>query len=159
MFKLSRLFAQKNNFINSRLFDETSFYKAFINDLENCKNEVIIESPYITSSRMEKLLPTLQNLVNKKIKVYIITRDPVEHDETIRYQATNEILKCIEIGIKVVLLEGNHHRKLAIIDRTILYEGSLNILSFYQSREVMRRMYGINSALEMIKFLKLQKFL
>ena len=31
---------------------------------------------------------------------------------------------------------GNHHRKLAILDRKVLWEGSLNILSQTRSREI-----------------------
>ena len=37
---------------HSKLFDEDTFYKQFIADLKNCKNEVIIENPYITTQRM-----------------------------------------------------------------------------------------------------------
>ena len=54
---------------------------------------------------------------------------------------------------------GNHHRKLAIIDRQILWEGSLNILSQIKSREIMRRIEGDNYAQDMFNFLKLKRFI
>ncbi|MEN9327798.1 MAG: hypothetical protein RI947_606 [Candidatus Parcubacteria bacterium] len=145
-----------NNLERSKLFDETSFYKQFIEDLLNCKKEVIIESPYITSSRMELLTPIFKMLVDKGIKVHIVTRDPIEHDEYMQHQATNEILNCCEIGVNITLLRGNHHRKLAIIDREILWEGSLNILSQNNSREIMRRIERKALAIEMLSFLNLQ---
>ncbi len=148
-----------NNLEESKLFDETSFYKQFIADLLNCKKEVIIESPYITSSRMELLTPIFKKLVDKGIKIHIITRDPIEHDEHIQHQATNEILNCCEIGVNITLLRGNHHRKLAIIDREIVWEGSLNILSQNCSREIMRRTKNKNTALEMFNFLDLSEFI
>jgi phosphatidylserine/phosphatidylglycerophosphate/cardiolipin synthase-like enzyme len=146
-----------NNLEASKLFDETSFYKQFIADLLNCKKEVIIESPYITSSRMELLTPIIKKLVDKGIKIHIITRDPIEHDEHMQHQATAEILNCSEIGVNITLLRGNHHRKLAIIDRKILWEGSLNILSQNNSREIMRRIEKKALAIEMLSFLNLQK--
>ena len=43
------------------------------------------------------------------------------------------------VGSQVLLVNGRHHRKLAMIDRKILWEGSLNILSQTYSREFMRR--------------------
>jgi hypothetical protein len=44
---------------NSTLFDETTFYSAFLRDLKDCRNEVFIESPYIASKRAEMLTPYL----------------------------------------------------------------------------------------------------
>ncbi len=157
MFNFKRFMNLYSDRFTSRLFDETTFYKAFAQDLDTCKEEVIIESPFITSSRIEKLTPSFKKLLNKRIKICIITRDPAEHDEIIRYQVANEILKCSEMGIKVVLLQGNHHRKLAILDRKILWEGSLNILSFNNSLEIMRRIQTEKSAKEMYDFLNLDK--
>jgi len=63
------------------------------------------------------------------------------------------------MGVQVLLCTGNHHRKLAILDRNILWEGSLNILSQRHSREIMRRIENEELSLEMFNFLKLQKFL
>ena len=142
---------------SSQLFDENGFYRKFLKDLETCQSEVVIESPYVTSSRMEVLLPAFQRLLHKNIKIQIITRDPSEHEnELFRHQATNELLFCKDLGINVVSQKGFHHRKLAIIDKAILWEGSLNILSYSKSKEIMRRLEGGNYAKEMLDFLKHQ---
>lgn len=160
MFSFKGLFSSSNELASSELFDEATFYRAFLTDLQNCKNEVIIESPYMTSSRMEKLYPMFEKLLQRGVRVHIITRDPIDHDnEYMRHQATNEILYCKEIGVDIILLTGYHHRKIAIIDRAILWEGSLNILSFNSSKELMRRMKGKGIATQMFKFLKLSQFL
>ena len=152
-------YCQKRRF-DSKLFDQTDFYNQFIHDLSGCKNEVVIESPFITSSRMNFLYPTLKKLLARNVHINIITRDPIDHDdEFTQNQSTNEILCCNEMGINVVLLSGNHHRKIAILDRTVLWEGSLNILSQSNSREIMRRIENIETATQMFDFLKLQKLL
>lgn len=146
--------------LNSTLHDENSFYKAFLNDLKRCQKELIIESPYITASRMATLYPIFNELIKNGIKIHIITRDPIDHeDEYLRHQSTNEILHCMELGINVILLKGFHHRKLAIIDQNILWEGSLNILSQTRSQEIMRRIESKKLAIEMIKFIKLSRVL
>lgn len=139
----------------SSLYNEKTFYEQFLKDLENCENEVVIESPYITASRMETFYPVFQRLLNKKKKVSIVTRDPAYHlEEYIKHQSTNEILKAMEIGIKVNLISGNHHRKLSIIDNKILWEGSLNILSQNNSREIMRRLESSSESAKMLKFIR-----
>lgn len=64
-----------------------------------------------------------------------------------------------QIGVQVLVTQNNHHRKLAIIDRDILWEGSLNILSQSESREIMRRTQGDNHAQMMFDFLRLDRFI
>lgn len=152
------MFWQKNTF-KSNLFSQRDFYSNFIQDLKDCKKEVIVESPYITSSRMEVLYPIFKELLCRGVKIHIITRDPIDHDENIRHQATNEILYSKELGMNIILLKRYHHRKIAIIDQNILWEGSLNILSYSSSQEVMRRIEGENFANDMFMFLRLNELL
>lgn len=144
---------------SSHLHDEKTFYTAFLRDLDSCREEVVIESPFITSARMETLWPTFKKLLSRGIKIYFITRDPKEHEEGMEYQSEAEIQKCEILGIQVLLCAGNHHRKLAMIDREILYEGSLNILSQAHSREIMRRIESNELTMQMFNFLKLDKVL
>lgn len=144
---------------STSLHDEKTFYKAFIKDLEQCQSEVIIESPFITSDRMMTLRPILNKLYDRGIKVFIITRDPREHNEGYEEQSENEIEALEALGIQVLLCTGNHHRKLAIIDRQILWEGSLNILSQIKSREIMRRLQGDGFAANMFNFLNFGRYI
>lgn len=145
--------------LSSELHDEKSFYETFVRDLENSKQEVIIESPYITNYRAQQLRPIFQKLLDHGVKVYIITRDPREHDENLEVQAEGEIAEFEIMGVQVLLCSGNHHRKLAILDRKILWEGSLNILSQTRSREIMRRIESKELTMQMLNFLKLGRFL
>ena len=152
---MSIFWANKPSF-DSKLYNERTFYQQFIKDLDRADHKVIIESPFITTSRMELLYPVFGRLLAQNIMVKLITRDPVDHDdEFMRDQSTNEILQCKELGVNVNLLKGHHHRKLAIIDSNILWEGSLNILSFSNSREIMRRIESKKYVREMQNFLKL----
>jgi len=141
------------------LFDETTFYQQFSRDLINASSEVIIESPFITISRVNKLSRVFEKLVNRGVRVNVITRLPNNHDAFMRIQAENAIQYFESIGVQVLVTKNNHHRKLAIIDRGILWEGSLNILSQTRSREVMRRIEGENHAQDMFDFLELGKFI
>lgn len=144
---------------SSGLFDEATFYKRFIADLSDCREEVIIESPFITTERMRGLRSVFEKLTKKGVKIYIITRDPREHSDGYEMQSEDEIRYFEALGVQVLLCVGNHHRKLAILDRKILWEGSLNILSQTHSREIMRRIENRELTMEMFNFLKLAKFL
>ncbi len=99
-----------------------------------------------------------KKLLARETKIYIITRDPKEHEKSMEIQSEDAIRWCETAGIQVLLCACNHHRKLAILDRQILWEGSLNILSQTNSREIMRRIEGEDTAIEMFNFLKFAKF-
>ncbi len=144
---------------NSSLFDETTFYSQFTRDLLGCRSEVVIESPFITTQRMRTLFPVFEELIRRNVVVYIFTRDPKEHSETYEIQSEAEIRRFEELGVQILLCTGNHHRKLAMLDRKILWEGSLNILSQIKSREIMRRIDNQETTQEMFDFLKLGQFL
>lgn len=141
---------------NSKLFDNNTFYKAFERDLKRARRSVIIESPFITARRMEYLLPILVKLRKKRVKVVVNTRNPEEHNEEYMIQAEDEVAAMQNIGVKV-LYTVKHHRKLAIIDNEILWEGSLNILSQGDSCEIMRRTISSSLAWQMCCFIKLNK--
>ena len=144
---------------NSTLHDETTFYSVFLRDIKACREEVFIESPFITERRAKQLTPVFNNLLSKGVKIYIMTRDPKEHEENMEYQSEDAVSSFERMGIQVLLCTGNHHRKLEILDRKLLWEGSLNILSQNKSREIMRRIDNRDLTEEMFKFLKLQNFL
>lgn len=138
----------------SILYNEHTFYNQFTRDLRSAKKEVIIESPYITTKRLKALIPIFENLKAKNIPVFIITKAPQEHDEMMAMQSELGIHFLENLGIQVLIEDKGHHRKLAMIDRKILWEGSLNILSQANSHELMRRIEGREMADEMFQFLR-----
>jgi hypothetical protein len=89
---------------NSILYDEKTFYSAFIRDLEVCRKEVIVESPYITTKRAEMLTPLFEVLLLKGVKIYVMTRDPKDHDESMEYQSEEAISQFERMGVQVFTL-------------------------------------------------------
>ena len=160
MFKFFKLLPQSpTDLLTSTLYDENSFYARFMSDLRQCQHEVIIESPFITTKRLNILLPILQRLKTQHVRVVVNTRDPEEQDcEYLKSEARIGISSLQHLGVHV-LFTGGHHRKLAILDRNILYEGSLNILSQNKSREVMRRTESTQLAWQMARFVKIDNFI
>src|SRR6195256_3596263 len=147
-----------SDLLSSRLYDQDTFYKAFVRDLGYCRDEVIIESPFITGKRIASLLSIFSKMRSRGVKITINTRPTAMHELPFDYQAERAIEDLQAIGVKV-LITGGHHRKLAIMDRRVLYEGSLNILSQNDSCEIMRRIDSKQLAQQMIGYIKLYKFL
>ena len=143
--------------IDSELHDESSFFSAFSKDFKAAKREVVIESPFMTKRRASELAPLCRRIIQKGVSVSIYTRNPSDHDTGLREQAliAMDILKTA--GVKVISCNDMRHRKLAIIDGQILWEGSLNMLSHSNSREMMRRSVSEKLCDEMFQFTGIKK--
>lgn len=157
---LRRLFSNRfdtSALCSSQLYDNETFYRAFTNDLRCAKRTIYIESPFITTRRIDLLLPMIARLRLKGIRVTINTRCPDEHEGEHREQSHQAVQAMQSIGV-TVLFTVKHHRKLAIIDNEILWEGSLNILSYYDSCEVMRRAHSQALVNQMAWFIGVHKW-
>jgi phosphatidylserine/phosphatidylglycerophosphate/cardiolipin synthase-like enzyme len=140
--------------ISSSLFNQDTFYKAFIKDLKSAQHTVVIESPFITMRRVNKFALILEKLMERGVRVIINTKPFEEHNSLLYDQVVDAICKMQGLGIEVYMTIG-HHRKLAIIDDDILWEGSLNILSQNDSCEIMRRIKSKKIATDTFVFINL----
>jgi hypothetical protein len=157
MFSLFKRPTLRTDLVDSKLFNDKTFYATFQKDLQNCQHEVIIESPFMTLRRLDTLIPALQRLKARRVKIVVNTRDPLNCDDKhMREDASRAISALQHMGVQV-LFTGKHHRKLAILDRNVLWEGSLNILSQSDSCEIMRRIESTPLAWQMIKFIDIDK--
>ena len=137
---------------SSALFDETTFHRAFARDLYRARKGVVIESPYLTKRRSLCYAQIFEDLIKRGVSIRINTRKPIYHSGDMKSQSEEIIGILKDIGLKVYAYDDLRHRKLAMIDNSILWEGSLNILSHSNSREIMRRTSSRKLCCQMIAF-------
>ncbi len=119
------------------LCDQSLFYKAFKKDLLEAEEEVIIVSPFITTNRIVTFEKIFRILQEKQVKVFLITKPFKE--QKISSENGEELLTALKkVGVEVVF-KPYSHEKLAIIDKKIIWHGSLNILSHRNTSELMIR--------------------
>ena len=136
----------------SDLYDEVSFYPRFFRDIKQARKSVLIESPYLTIRRAEQFASVAAKVSRKGVSIKVFTRYPGHHTPRLRAEAEEVIGILQNAGIRVFISHDLRHRKIAIIDNTVLYEGSLNILSQSKSREVMRRTISRRLCMQMLAF-------
>lgn len=122
---------------NVQVFDEKTFYARFVTDLEDAKALVLIQSSYLSESRIDKLEHSIQSCVRRGVCVCTFVQEP--RPDSNQYRAVSlgrERLRAMGVHVSSRELI---HEKLAIIDDSILWDGSLNILSQVKSSERMTR--------------------
>lgn len=127
----------KNN--NSGIIlTQEDFYNYLSADINNSKNKIIIYSPFITRSRFNSLKLLLEGALERNVKIYLITKSLQERNRTevYDYKEFENIIK--QMGIMIIHKKGMHE-KLIFVDEDIVWIGSLNILSFSNTQEIMER--------------------
>ncbi len=139
------------------LYNEKTFYQAFSRDLLAAEKEVVIYSPFISKYRSEYFRRVFEQLKHRNIAVFIFTRSIEDHELLMRSEIKAALRDYEELGACIIPLPGLIHAKTAIIDRKILWDGSLNILSQRQSREMMRRTEDEDMTKQVMEHLELNK--
>lgn len=139
------------------LYNEKTFYRAFVKDLHEAKKEVIIYCPFISKYRSEFFRHIFEKLKYRNIAVFIFTRPLEEHELLMRSEIKSALADYEELGACIIQVSGSIHAKAAIIDREVLWDGSLNILSQRESKETMRRTVDTDIAKQMIDHLAISR--
>lgn len=128
------------------VFNQSTFGAAIEADLANAKESIVIFSGFVTPTRVGKLGDLLRTKILDGIKVRCVTRPPKLNgtmDPTIGKKA----LDALEgIGC-VVDCRARIHEKIVLIDKEIVWHGSLNVLSHtHRTDESMTRVMNAGLA-------------
>ncbi len=145
--------------VEKNLYNETTFYPAFTRDMLEAKREIVIYSPFVSKYRSDTFNRIMYKFKDTNVAIFIFTRSLDEYELSQRKQAEAVLSHYEEMGASIYYLNGSIHEKVAVIDREILWEGSLNILSQRTSREMMRRITDQSSAMQVMSYLGLNRLL
>lgn len=132
----------------SHIFDSEEFWPAFTSDLRQARARLILQSPFVASRRLKFLSKQLRSLANQGIPVCAFIQEPrsrnvsptdLDAEASYSLQEFNLAIEMLKSWGVHVNLRRAIHGKFAVIDETILWEGSLNILSHASTSEHMRR--------------------
>lgn len=139
------------------LYNEDDFYKQFIADINSARFSVVVFSGWAKLNRLRKLKDTLLQLPSRGIRVCVFIQMPrswkrdVDSVDAASNRDLESVIELLEQhGIHVNLVN-KIHKKIGVIDGCILWLGSLNILSHYDTEEVMLRKVDPVTALAVIK--------
>ena len=142
--------------ISGNLFTERNFWAQFFQDLKVVKDRLIILSPFLAVRRSSVLMNYFQSMRDRGIDIRVFTRPKNQQTGKMVEQADIVIEQLRHIGCRVIE-KRSMHQKVAILDNTVLWEGSLNILSHQESGEQMRRFEGPATVEEIIRDLELEE--
>jgi hypothetical protein len=120
------------------LFDEGTFYDAFGEDIKAAQESIVIFSPFVTPSGTSRWVDVLRAKREQGVRVRIVTKPPNEMGNM--GEECEEVVKELDKLGFVVDVRARLHEKFAVIDETVVWHGSLNILSHRDTSESMFRL-------------------
>ena len=134
--------------INS-IYDFESYLETYENDLCNARSEIIISSPTLSRNKIFNFLSLTKKLRADGVKVSVVTW----HPDSYRYGNDENRIFLMETlrnaGIHLELVDDNCERY-TIIDREIVWYGTLNFLSKEDIDDSIIRLVDKNIADELL---------
>lgn len=118
---------------------ESEFNQYFLSDVHSFKERLIIYSPFMTENRISVLLPEFYNAISQGKRIVVITKTLEERGkkELAQYKMCEKGLR--DMGVSILHKKGMHE-KIILIDDDIVWNGSLNALSYSgNTGEIMER--------------------
>jgi hypothetical protein len=117
---------------------QRDFDDLFVPDLGAAMRRIVIYSPFITHNRLEAVGSHLRAAIDRGVSVYVVTKtlDERKRADVPPYRELTRILQ--RWGV-IVVPKKAMHEKLVFIDEDTVWVGSLNPLSFRDTREIMER--------------------
>ena len=132
------------------IYDKSNFLPVYANDLVNAAREILIVSPFITRKRTLQMMHYLQGALQRNVRVIVVTR-PIEDfkgKDITAFQDTLDLLN--DAGVNLIF-RPNIHQKFAVMEKKIVWYGSINLLSFGSAEESIMRLESPNIAHELIE--------
>lgn len=143
----------ESDLASTGIFDEREFLQAIRKDISAAREGIAIWSAFVTLQGVTRLADLLRARIHDGVKVRCVVRPP-EQNGSMGDSAWREGVRALEAIGAVVDIKGQMHEKVILIDKEIVWHGSLNLLSHAgQTREIMLRIEGSGTALEVASFL------
>lgn len=114
--------------VDNSIFGYDGYLDTYRADLMSAACEIIISSPYMSSTKIYDLIERIKVSQERGVKINVLTLAPESCSDDISSHHSKMIETLQNAGIRVRTSE-NCHERFAIIDRKIVWYGSMNLLS------------------------------
>jgi len=135
---------------SNAIFDSRSFLPVFEKDVYAARQEIVFASPYVKKYRTTQMLKMLSAARINGAHVTVITRS-IEEYKLVDQSGVAALLKALtDMGIRVIK-KPSAHQKFAVIDKSIVWYGNINLLSYGTAEESIMRLEQQEIAEELLR--------
>ena len=132
------------------IYDFESYIEVYKKDLESANKEIIISSPGINKNKIETMIDIWRNVQERGTKVIVLTLSPEKYPKE-RIEATAQLIQTMKNNGVLVEIRQQMHEHYAIIDREVVWYGSMNLLSREREDDNLMRIRNAEIAGELLE--------
>jgi len=132
------------------IFDSDSYLNIYEKDLLEANKEIIISSPGINAAKVKRVINLIKRPQESGVDITVITLEPESYTSNKVEQTRQLIEQLLSVGIRVKLMPIMHEHY-AIIDREVVWYGSMNMLSREKEDDNLMRVTSGEIAQELME--------
>ena len=140
----------KQEVVNS-IFDSQNYFDVFEKDVVSASRSIVISSPSFSFKKVNWLCAESVHLQLRGVSVVVLTLDPEDYPEDGRDQHKSHIEHLISSGVNVIPRH-KYRERFAIIDKSLVWYGSMTLLSNEKEDDSLMRINNSAVAEELLEF-------
>ena len=113
----------------SQIYDGQNYLVPFTADLEAAASDILIVSPLLKTAHIKAVLPVLEKAAASDVSIIICT-NPTKDYKPEQQAAIQQSIELLQSGGITVETHSRLQHRYAVIDRSIVWYGSIDYLSY-----------------------------
>ena len=127
----------------SKLYSAGGYKTDFIQDCMNAKKSIVVCSPYLSKTEVQKFVPLVPKIISTGCRIFITTK---LHKDEGRQKKQQQYIDMLEAAGAAVSAKENITQRLAVFDEKILWYGSINFLGYLEADDCSIRICNLEIA-------------
>ena len=136
--------------VNNSIFDSIGYWAVFEKDIYSAAKSIVISSPFLSSRKVEWLVDQSEALQKRNVTVRVFSLSPEAYPEEGREHHAELLGRLASAGI-YVKTQNHCHERYAVIDQSLVWYGSMNLLSRGREDDSLMRIVSPTIAAELLE--------
>ncbi len=137
--------------VANSIFDSQNYFDVFEKDVVSASKSIVISSPSFSFKKVNWLCAESEHLQLRGVSVVVLTLDPEDYPEDGRDQHKSHIEHLVSSGVNVIPRH-KYRERFAIIDKSLVWYGSMTLLSNEKDDDSLMRINNPAVAKELLEF-------
>jgi len=136
--------------VSNSIFDGISYWEVFEKDVLSAEKSIVISSPFLCSRKVGWLVSLSETLQKRGVTIKLLVLSPEAYPEDGREHHKELLNQLVASGIQVKT-ESRCHERYAVIDQSLVWYGSMNLLSNGSGENSLMRIVSPTIAAELLE--------
>ena len=136
--------------VSNSIFNSTGYWEVFEKDVLSTAKNIIISSPYLSFRKVEWLVDQSEILQKRGVVIKVFSLSPEAYPEDGREHHGKLLERLTSAGI-CVKTQNHCHERYAVIDQSLVWYGSMNLLSRGREEDSLMRIVSPEIAAELLE--------